>query len=53
MGVLPKKYNPLVNALDDEALAKSIASGQAAIKNTVGQLPAHGEFVRKMCPAIK
>ena len=50
MNIRPKKYHPLVDALDSQKLAQSLSQGAKAIRETVIRLPTHGEFIRQNCP---
>jgi tryptophan halogenase len=50
MNIRPKKYHPLVDALDSQKLAQSLNQGAKAIRETVMRLPTHGEFIRQNCP---
>ncbi|MDF3013373.1 MAG: tryptophan halogenase [Cellvibrio sp.] len=50
MNIRPKKYHPLVDALDSHKLAQSLNQGATAIRETVMRLPTHGEFIRQNCP---
>ena len=51
MNIRPKKYHPLVDALDSQKLAQSLNQGAKAIRETVLRLPTHGEFIKQNCPA--
>ncbi|WP_232305593.1 tryptophan halogenase family protein [Gilvimarinus polysaccharolyticus] len=51
MGQLPDDYNRTVDALDYEALKRSLASGVNAIDKVVAAQPNHDDFLRQYCQA--
>jgi tryptophan 7-halogenase len=53
MAIRPKKYHPLVDALNGEKLAQSLLQGKQAIYETVARLPAHGDFIAQYCAAAE
>ena len=50
-GIQPGSYTPLVDALDDEKLAKEVGEMEKSIKFVVYHMPTHAEFLQKYCPA--
>ncbi|WP_026287112.1 tryptophan halogenase family protein [Gilvimarinus chinensis] len=51
MGVTPRGYNPTVDALDYQALARSLAAGKEAIARAAAKQPSHDEFINTYCRA--
>ncbi|MCF6434794.1 tryptophan halogenase family protein [Pseudoalteromonas sp. MMG022] len=51
MGVRPKGYNPTLDALDIDALRKSLTMGRTALEQCVLKQPSHAQFLHKYCPA--
>ncbi len=51
MGVLPKKYNSTIDALDYQKLAMTLSKGKQSIVNCVQQQPSHEDFIRQYCQA--
>lgn len=49
MGIRPQKYHPLVDLLDSEKLARSLAQGAQAIRETANTLPSHNDFIQTHC----
>lgn len=49
MNIRPKKYHPLVDALDGKKLARSLMQGKQAIYDSVMRLPKHGDFIQQIC----
>ncbi len=50
-GIQPSSYSPLVDALDQEKLAKEVDEMEKSIKYLVYYMPEHAEFLQKYCPA--
>jgi tryptophan 7-halogenase len=49
--VMPKRYDPLADALPFDVVEKSAAQLQSAIAAAVAQMPDHGAFIRQHCAA--
>ena len=52
MAIRPKKYHPLIDAFDSQALIKLLNENVQAINTTVMQMPLHSEYIQKHC-AVK
>ena len=50
-GIQPVNYSPLVDALDQDKLAKEVGEMEKSIKYVVYYMPKHAEFLQKYCPA--
>jgi tryptophan halogenase len=50
-GIQPGSYSPLVDALDQDDLAKEMNEMEKSIKYVVYHMPSHAEFLQKYCPA--
>ncbi len=50
--VLPASYDPLVDALDEQALKAKLEQIRGAIRLTVDALPTHRAFIDKNCAAV-
>lgn len=51
MGVIPNGYNPTLDALNSETLAKSLMAGRNALEKCAEAQPNHDEFLQQYCPA--
>lgn len=51
MNFIPERYNPTVDALDYEALRRSLAAGKKALAQIVSLQPGHDEFIERYCRA--
>ncbi|TLU67139.1 tryptophan 7-halogenase [Thalassotalea litorea] len=51
MGVVPSRYNPVLDAIDYPKLKMSMDKGKQAIVNIVQKQPTHRAFIEQYCPA--
>ncbi|PHR93015.1 MAG: tryptophan halogenase [Robiginitomaculum sp.] len=49
--IVPKRYDPLVDAIPTDALIQRLDEMKGQIAQVVGALPSHPEFLRSNCPA--
>mgnify|MGYP001597517932 CR=1 FL=1 len=49
--VIPETYDPLVDALDIDAIREKLHRIKTAIRQAVETMPEHREFIRRNCPA--
>jgi len=49
--IVPRAYDPLVDALDENSLRTKLEQIRGAIRLTVQKLPTHREFIEKNCRA--
>lgn len=50
-GITPQAYNPSVDALDVKKVTAEFGEVEKSIQYLVSNMPTHGEFIRKYCPA--
>lgn len=50
-GIIPKRYDPLVESIPTDALVQHLAQMKGQIADVVGKLPSHPDFLRTNCPA--
>jgi tryptophan halogenase len=48
-GITPEQYHPIVDTMADGELQSFLQGLEGNVKQLVGQLPAHGEFVKRYC----
>jgi tryptophan halogenase len=51
-GVVPRRYDPIVDQLSVEHLRGGMAARRAAIARAAESMPDHATFIRKACPAV-
>jgi len=49
--VLPKRYDPKVDAMDVESLKRGMLQRRTAIRRAAESLPFHGDFIARACAA--
>jgi tryptophan halogenase len=49
--IIPESYDPLVDALDIEAVREKLHRRKAAIRQAAQTMPEHREFIRRYCAA--
>ncbi|GAB2526704.1 tryptophan halogenase family protein [Microbulbifer agarilyticus] len=52
-GVIPERYHPLAEQLDDKQLLGYLEKVEALITSSAGRLPDHGEFVAQYCSSVR
>ncbi|WP_058835823.1 tryptophan halogenase family protein [Luteimonas abyssi] len=50
-GILPQSHHPIADLMDDGELAHFLDTLRAEVDRTVGQLPAHVDYLQRYCPA--
>ena len=50
-GIVPDRWSPLADGLSDEELAHFLTSIARSVARQVAELPFHGDFVARHCPA--
>lgn len=51
MHIRPKKYHPLIDGFDPQGLANNLMADIKQIRDVVGKMPSHDEFIRHHCAA--
>lgn len=51
MQIRPQKYHPLLDAFDKQSLATTLATNVQTIRDTVLQMPGHGDYIQANCQA--
>jgi tryptophan halogenase len=50
-GIVPQSYPPLASAFDDAAMAEELDKIRSGVRQTVGAMPTHEEFIARNCAA--
>ena len=50
-GIVPEGYHPVADTMSDDDLELTLARIRSAIKQRVGELPTHGQFIASCCAA--
>jgi tryptophan halogenase len=51
-GIVPESYPPLASAFDDDVMAAELAKVRSGVRQTVGAMPTHEEFIARNCAAM-
>jgi tryptophan halogenase len=51
--VFPRRYDPVVDQMDEALLVNGMAQRRARIKQLVELMPTHDEFISRYCPAVE
>ena len=51
-GIEPRQHHPAADLMDDAELSRFLGDIKSRVDRTVRQLPRHGEYVAKYCPAM-
>jgi tryptophan 7-halogenase len=49
--IVPERYDPIADALDEEKVAAAIEQVRAAFEQTAAQMPSHAQFIAQNCAA--
>jgi tryptophan halogenase len=52
-GIVPEEHEPAADALDEDRVAAAIEQMRIGYLQMAEQLPAHGEFIARACPAAQ
>ncbi len=52
-GIQPEQYHPIVDMMSKDELRTFLAEIESGVRQLVGQLPSHGEFVKVYCDAAQ
>lgn len=50
-GLFPQGYNPMVDQFEAGSLSNEVSEIEKSIRFLVSQMPSHGDFLQKNCPA--
>ena len=52
-GIQPEQYHPIVDMMSKDELRAFLAEIESGVRQLVGQLPSHDEFVKVYCDAAQ